>query len=85
MLKELSTMALVAVTTTTISNHFDSVMIAAKDISSVYAAAANPDPSQFLNSVKAQEKRLTAFGQKVASLDIKQELGPFGVVMPVTK
>lgn len=85
MLKELSTMALVATMTTTISNHFDTVMVAAKDISAVYAAASNgAQPEVFLNSVKAQEKRLNAIGNKVASMDIRKELGPFGVAIAKT-
>ncbi len=86
MIKELGTMALVAVTTTSISNHFDTVMVAARDISSVYAAASNnTNPDVFLNSVKAQEKRLNDLSNKVASLDIKKELGPFGVMVPTAK
>lgn len=82
MIKELSTMALVAVMTTNISQHFDTVMGAAQDIAGVYRIAATAkSPEAFLNGVTVQTARLTAIGNRVMTMDVQKELGPFGVVV----
>lgn len=83
MLKELSTMALVAVITTNISNHFGSVMGAAQDIQAVYTKAGmvvtQPQKFDFMSNVSEQTARLEKFGKKVAQMDPAKNLGPFGV------
>lgn len=82
MIKELSTMALVAVLTTNISNHFEMVMGAAQDISGVYqAASVAGSPQQFAAATKDRVTRLTAVADRVQTMDLAQEVGPFGVVM----
>ena len=82
MFKELSTMALVAVMTTNISQHFDTVLGAAKDIAGVYQVAATAkSPEEFIAKTKVKTARLTAISEKVAKMDVKKELGPFGVVL----
>ena len=82
MIKELSTMALVAVLTTNISNHFQMVMGAAQDIAGVYQqASVAGTPEQFAAATKDRVARLTAVADKVQTIDVAQELGPFGVVM----
>lgn len=83
MIKELSTMALVAVVTTNISNHFGTVMGAAQDIQAVYTQAGQivtqpHKPFDFVNSVSAQTERLEKIGQKVVRMDPSEYLGPFG-------
>lgn len=82
MMKELSTMALVAVMTTNISQHFDTVMGAAQDIAGVYRVAATAkSPDEFIAKTKMRTARLTAMSEKVAKMDVQKELGPFGVVL----
>lgn len=82
MIKELSTMALVAVMTTNISNHFDMVMGTAQDIAGVYkAASVAGNPEQFAEATKDRLVRLTAVADHVQHMDLAQEAGPFGVVM----
>lgn len=92
MFKELTTMALVATISTSVSNNFNSVLAAAKDIVSIHTAAAENigKPNEFFNSVAAQQKRLGSFGEKVAAMDVEKlaalnlqkQAGPFGVMMP---
>ena len=82
MIKELSTMALVAVLTTNISNHFQMVMGAAQDIAGVYqSASVAGSPQQFASATKERVARLTAVADHVQTMDVAQEIGPFGVVM----
>lgn len=82
MIKELGTMALVAVLTTNISNHFQMVMGTAQDISGVYQEARTAGtPERFALVTKERVTRLTAVANHVQTLDVQKELGPFGVVM----
>jgi len=89
MIKELVTMAMVATVTTSISNNFDRVMGAAKDITAIYAqAGTSQSPEAFLTNIKPQQDRLDIFGKQVASLtpqDLEKEVGPFGVIVEKTK
>ena len=84
MIKELSTMALVAVVTTSVSNHFGSVLGAAQDIQAVYTKAGNvvtqPHSYDFASSVSTQTARLEKFGRQVAQINPVHDIGPFGVI-----
>ena len=83
MLKELTTMALVATITTNVTSHFDVVMLGAQDIASIYnKAATSKNPDEFISSVEHEKKRLDVLSKKVAAMNIQKELGPFGVVIP---
>lgn len=87
MIKELSTMALVATMTTTMSTNFEMALGTAKDIVAIYTAAGehSKDPTAFLNSIQGEQTRLKKFSGQVASLDLQYELdskGPFGVTIP---
>ncbi len=83
MIKELATMALVAVVTTSISNHFGSVLGAAQDIQAVYTKAGmvvtQPQGFDLMGSVSEHTARLEGFGRKMTQVASSQNIGPFGV------
>lgn len=82
MIKELSTMALAAVLTTNITNNFHMVMDGAKSITGAYQTAGQfNDPDSFMTHVKKDQAGLERVANKVATIDLSQEVGPFGVIV----
>lgn len=82
MIKELSTMAIAAVLTTNITNNFHMVMDGAKSITGAYQTAGQfNDPDGFMRHIAKDQAGLQRVADKVATIDIAKEVGPFGVIV----